>query len=94
MKHRCGTVAMVGRPNTGKSSLLNRLVGEKLSIVSAKAQTTRHLITGILSKDDCQYIFVDAPGRQAIGADGPAVPARQKEDRAEHYDGADDPSDG
>jgi GTP-binding protein Era len=62
MTHRCGTVAMVGRPNTGKSSLLNRLVGEKLSIVSARAQSTRHLVTGIVSRPDCQYIFVDAPG--------------------------------
>lgn len=62
MTHRCGTVAMVGRPNTGKSSLLNRLVGEKLSIVSARPQTTRHLVTGILSRPGCQYIFVDAPG--------------------------------
>jgi len=62
VKHRCGTVALVGRPNTGKSSLLNRLVGEKLSIVSARPQTTRHLVTGIVTKPDCQYVFVDAPG--------------------------------
>jgi GTP-binding protein Era len=65
LTHHCGTVGIVGRPNTGKSSLLNRLVGQKVSIVSARAQTTRHLITGILSRDDCQYIFVDAPGQQA-----------------------------
>ena len=62
MTQRCGTVSLVGRPNTGKSSLLNRLVGEKLSIVSARPQTTRHLIRGILSLPACQYIFLDAPG--------------------------------
>jgi GTP-binding protein Era len=60
--HRCGTVGIVGRPNTGKSSLLNRLVGEKLSIVSARPQTTRHLVTGVLTLPGCQYVFVDSPG--------------------------------
>ncbi len=64
-KFRCGTVAIAGRPNTGKSTLLNRLVGEKLSIVSPKAQTTRHLVTGILNTGDCQFVFIDSPGLQS-----------------------------
>ena len=62
---RCGTVAISGRPNTGKSTLVNRLVGERLSIVSPKAQTTRHLVTGILNTGNCQYVFIDSPGLQS-----------------------------
>ena len=60
--HKCGFVNIIGKPNVGKSTLMNALVGEKLSIITSKSQTTRHRITGIINGDDFQIVYSDTPG--------------------------------
>ena len=61
MEHRAGFVNILGNPNVGKSTLMNRLVGEKLSIITSKSQTTRHRIKGIVNGEDFQIVFSDTP---------------------------------
>lgn len=60
--HKAGFVNIVGNPNVGKSTLMNSLVGERISIITSKAQTTRHRIMGIVNTDDMQIIYSDTPG--------------------------------
>ena len=62
MEHKAGFVNIVGNPNVGKSTLMNLIMGERISITTFKAQTTRHRIMGIVNSDDCQIVFSDTPG--------------------------------
>ena len=62
MQHKAGFVNIIGNPNVGKSTLMNALMGEKISIITHKAQTTRHRILGILNEEDYQIVFSDTPG--------------------------------
>lgn len=62
MKHKSGYAAIIGKPNAGKSTLMNRILGRRISITTHKPQTTRHQILGIHSEDDLQVIFLDTPG--------------------------------
>jgi GTP-binding protein Era len=82
--HRSGFIAIVGRPNVGKSTLLNRLLGQKVAIVSPKPQTTRNRITGIRTRPDAQIVYVDTPGlhppRGKLGQFMAATAARALED--------------
>ena len=62
MNSKCAMITIAGRPNVGKSTLTNRLVGEKITIISNKPQTTRSRICGVLTRGETQYIFLDTPG--------------------------------
>lgn len=80
--YRCGLVAIIGRPNAGKSTLLNRLVGQKVSITSHRAQTTRHRVVGIRTTDQAQVVYVDTPGIHRGESDKPLNRAMNRTARA------------
>ncbi|QOR38473.1 GTPase Era [Billgrantia diversa] len=69
MSETCGFVAIVGRPNVGKSTLMNRILGQKVSITSRRPQTTRHQVMGIKTEGEAQFIYVDTPGIHILGRD-------------------------
>lgn len=69
MSQSCGFVAIVGRPNVGKSTLMNRILGQKISITSRRPQTTRHQVLGIKTEGEAQFIYVDTPGMHIMGKD-------------------------
>lgn len=69
MSQTCGFVAIVGRPNVGKSTLMNRILGQKVSITSRRPQTTRHQVMGIKTQDEAQFVYVDTPGMHIMSKD-------------------------
>ena len=69
MSQTCGFVAIVGRPNVGKSTLMNRILGQKISITSRRPQTTRHQVMGIKTENETQFIYVDTPGMHIMSKD-------------------------
>ncbi len=76
MNHKSGFVAILGLPNSGKSTLLNAILGQKLSIINNKPQTTRKKIQGILNSENYQVIFLDTAGIPSTGFDAEAAPGR------------------
>ena len=83
-KHRSGFITFIGRPNVGKSSLINAICGRKVSIVSDKPQTTRHRIMGVLTRPDAQLVFVDTPGlHKSVSALGERVNSTALESTAD-----------